>query len=216
MRMPSPKQMRSLERATVRYETQLPTVLGYLGARGITEAMARRHRLGVCSEPELGHESSVGRLAIPYTNRAGVIGIKFRCLRDHSCKAESCPRYLAPLGQEVFLFNVLAVEEDASTIHITEGELDAVVLAEVTGEPVVGCPGTGSWRPHHPWHMRGFERVLVWPDGDQAGTDWARMLRKDVSTAEIVTMPSGHDVTSLYTQAGADAIRRLAGDDDAN
>jgi DNA primase len=156
----------------------------------------------------------VGRLSIPYSNRLGVIGIKFRCLSEHNCKAEQCPKYLSPLGQELYLYNVTAVEDEASTVHITEGELDAVVLTETLGEPVVGVPGTSAWRPHHPWHFRGFERVLVWPDGDKAGVDWARMLRKELPAAEIVTMPDGHDVTSLYVEAGVETIRRLAGEDE--
>ncbi len=176
--------------------------------------VARKWRLGVCSEPEPGHESAVGRLAIPYTNRLGVIGIKFRCMSDHVCKEHSCPKYLAPLGQEPYLFNVTAVDDEADTIHITEGELDAVVLATVLGEPVVGVPGSSAWRPHHPWHFRGFGRVLVWADGDKAGQDLARMLRKELPAAEIVTMPQGQDVTSVYVAHGAEGIQKLAGEDD--
>lgn len=214
MRMPSQKQRRSLEKATARYEGQLELASGYLLARGIEVATARRWRLGVCSEPEVGHESAIGRLAIPYTNRLGVIGIKFRCMSGHVCKEHQCPKYLAPLGQELYLFNVTAVDDDGSTIHITEGELDAVVLAEVLGEPVVGVPGASAWRPHHPWHFRGFERVLVWADGDKAGQDLARMLRKELPAAEIVTMPQGCDVNSVYVERGAEAIRKLAGEDE--
>lgn len=176
--------------------------------------MAERWRLGVCSDPEPGHEVAVGRLAIPYTNKLGVIGIKFRCITGHSCKEASCPKYLAPLGQEPYLFNVAAVDEDADTIHITEGELDAIVLAEVLGQPVVGLPGSSAWRQHHPWHFRGFSRVLVWADGDKAGQDLARMLRKEIPAAEIVTMPQGQDVTEVYVQLGAEGIIKLAGEDD--
>lgn len=214
MRMPSPKQRRSLEKAVARYETELEIASGYLQERGIEPPVARRWRLGVCSEPEPGHEAAVGRLVIPYTNKLGVIAVRFRCLRDHSCKADNCPKYWGPLGQEAYLFDVLAVESDSPTIHITEGELDAVVLDQVLGEPVVGVPGTGSWKAHCPWHFRGFERVLVWGDGDKAGQDFARMLRKDLPAAEIVTMPNGHDVNSLYVESGAEALKKLAGDED--
>ncbi len=214
MRMPSAKQRKLLEKATARYEGQIQIAHSYLEQRGLSVDMVARARLGVCSEPELGHESAVGRLAIPYTNRLGVIGIKFRCMADHVCKEHSCPKYLAPLGQEPYLYNVLAVDEEAATIHITEGELDAIVLAHVLGEPVVGVPGASAWRPHHPWHFRGFERVLVWADGDKAGQDLARMLRKELPAAEIVTMPAGADVNSIFYDGGPDAIRKLAGEDD--
>lgn len=213
MRMPSVKQRRLLERAATKYQQQVQLASGYLGARGITREVATRWRLGVCSIPEPGHEVGAGRLVIPYLNRAGVMGLKFRCIQAHDCKAEQCPKYLAPLGQEAYLFNVLAVESDASTIHVTEGELDAVVLCEALAEPVVGVAGASVWKPHHPWHFRGFERVLVWGDGDKAGRDWARMLHKELSTAEVVMMPEGHDVNSLFVTSGAEALRKLAGDD---
>lgn len=140
--------------------------------------------------------------------------MKFRCLADHDCKEAKCPKYLAPLGQEPYLYNVAAVDEEADTIHITEGELDAIVLATVLGQPVVGLPGANAWRPHHPWHFRGFARVLVWADGDKAGQDLARMLRKELSAAEIVTMPQGQDVTDVFVQLGAEGIIKLAGEDD--
>ncbi len=214
MRMPSVKQRKSLERATARYEASLPIANGYLQGRGITPEMARAARLGVCSDPEVGHEQSLGRLSIPYVNKAGVIGIKFRCIAEHNCKENNCPKYLAPLGQDVYLYNILAVEDEASTIHITEGELDALVLAHVLSEPAVGVPGASSWKGHHPWHFRGFERVLVWADGDKAGQDLARLLRKEIPAAEIVTMPERQDVNSLYVSHGADALKRLAGEDD--
>ncbi len=214
MRMPSAKQRKSLERATARYQTTLTQAAGYLEQRGISLAMAEAARLGVCSEPEVGHEASLGRLSIPYINKAGVIGIKFRCMQTHICKEHNCPKYLAPLGQDIYLYNILAVEADASTIHITEGELDALVLAHVLSEPAVGVPGASSWKGHHPWHFRGFERVLVWADGDKAGQDLARLLRKEISAAEIVTMPDRHDVNSLYATQGPEALRKLAGEDD--
>lgn len=214
MRMPSTKQLRSLEKATQIYEGTLAEGTAYLKGRGIEVETAVAARLGVVISPEPGHEHAQGRLAIPYQNKLGVIGFKFRCVAGHDCKAESCPKYIIPVGQDEYLFNVAAVDVDADTIHITEGEMDCVVLGQVLGEPVVGLPGASVWSPHHPWHFKGWPRVLCWADGDKAGQDMARRLRKDIQSLETVPMPSGHDVNSLFLEQGAEAIRRLAGHDE--
>jgi DNA primase len=209
MRMPNRRQLKSLEKAAQRYEANPP--LDYLGSRGIDGVTAKTWRLGVVESPDPGHEAAVGRLSIPYANRLGVIGFKFRCVIGHDCKEAGCPKYLTPLGQEEFLFNVVAADDDGDTIHITEGELDCVVLSMVLGEPVVGFSGVNAWKPHHPFHFKGWSRVLVWSDGDKAGQDFGRRVRKELGNAEVVPIPNGHDVSSLYLELGAEAIRKLAG-----
>lgn len=214
MRMPSPRQLRSLERATIVYEKELELALAYLTGRGISLETAHEARLGVVTSPDPGHEHAQGRLSIPYVNKLGVIGLKFRCLQDHSCKAEGCPKYIIPNGQDEYLYGVCDVDEDTDTLHITEGELDRVVLKQVLCEPVVGLPGASVWAAHHPWHFKGWQRVLSWADGDKAGQDMNRRLRKDIPGLESVPMPSGHDVNSLFLEMGAEAIRRLAGMED--
>lgn len=211
MRMPSRKQLRSLEKATTTYQTEVSKAQTYLEGRGFSDETILAARFGVVTSPEPGHEYAVGRLSIPYTNKLGVIGLKFRCIIGHDCKAENCPKYVIPMGQEEYLYGVLDVDEDADTLHVTEGELDRWILKQVLGEPTVGLPGASVWAPHHPWHFKGWSRVLCWADGDKAGQDMVRRVRKDVQSLESVPMPSGHDVNSLFLEQGADAIRRLAG-----
>src|SRR6266542_3945846 len=88
MRMPSSVQMKSLEKAAVTYGRSLTLATGYLSAKGIPDLdVVTGWRLGVVESPEPGHDQYVGRLAIPYLNRAGVVGFKFRCLSDHDCKS---------------------------------------------------------------------------------------------------------------------------------
>jgi len=214
MKMPGVKQLRLLERATAKYQESLPLASTYLRGRGIDLFTAELWRLGVVSQPEPGHEAMIGRLCIPYVNRLGVIAHKFRCMADHDCKTENCAKYLGLLGQEAYLFNVVATDDCGSTIHITEGELDAIVLTSVLGEPVVGVPGADAWRPYTPWHFRGYDSVFVWADGDRAGKNFARAVKDSVGTAEIVAMPNGHDVNSLYLEVGAEGIRKLCGVDE--
>lgn len=211
MRMPSAGQLKLLEKATTKYQDHLGSAATYLESRGITPESALAARLGVVTSPEPGHEAAEGRLSIPYTNKLGVIGLKFRCVAGHDCKAEKCPKYFIPNGQEEYLYGIVDADADADTLHITEGELDRIVLKQVLDEPVIGLPGASVWAPHHPWHLKGWPRVLCWPDGDKAGQDMVRRIRKDVQSLESVPMPSGHDVNSLFLEQGAEAIRRLAG-----
>lgn len=214
MRMPSKKQLKSLERATQIYEGKVALAMDYLTGRGITKETALTARLGVVESPEPGHEHAVGRLSIPYMNKLGVIALKFRCLAHTDCKAYDCPKYIIPTGQETYLYGVADADEDADTLHVTEGELDRLIIRQVLDEPAVGLPGATVWEDHHPWHFKGWPRVLLWPDGDKAGQDMARRLRKEVHNLEVAPIPSGHDVNSLYLEQGAEAIRRLAGLDD--
>lgn len=211
MRMPGVKLLKSLEKATTLYQEHLDTIATYLGGRGITKETAVAARLGVVKSPEPGHEHAQGRLSIPYINKLGVIGLKFRCVAGHDCKAENCPKYVIPTGQEVYLYGVVDADEDADTLHLTEGEIDRLVLKQILGEPVVGWPGANVWEPHHRWHLSNWPRVLGWADGDKAGQDMSRKWRKEIPNFEAVPMPQGHDVNSLFLEQGADAIKRLAG-----
>lgn len=207
----SDKQVEALETAVTAYQGNLISAASYLKGRGITHAAAVEARLGVVAFPEPGHEHAKGRLAIPYLNKRGPSGIKFRCIEDHSCKEAGCAKYLNVPGIETGLYGVLDVDTVSSVIHVCEGELDRLVLRMVLDQPVVGVPGTQAWKPHHPFHFAGFDRVLLWADGDGPGRDLAGRIRKEVTAAELVSLPDGHDVNSLLLDAGAARLRELAG-----
>lgn len=211
--MPSVSLRKSLDKATRSYQDSLGEADGFLKGRGIDAEVAGRFRLGVVGTPEPGHEPFVGRLSIPYVNKLGVVALKFRCIVDHDCREHRCQKYLNLPGQEILLYNVLATESDADTIHICEGEIDTIVLSTVLDAPAVGIPGAQGWQPHYPFHFKGFDRVLVWADGDKAGQELAAKIRKEMLNAEIVPMPRGHDVNSHYLESGPDGIRKLAGED---
>jgi len=215
MQKPSKRQRKILEKATRNYQENLPEAIGYLQERGITETTARAARLGVVVSPEPGHEHAINRLSIPYVDKAGVYAIKFRCLVHEDCKPHGCVKYLGLPGQETSLYSVLDTDSTKDTIHITEGELDRLILTQVfTGEPVVALPGATQWKAHHPYHFSGFERVLIWADGDKAGQDLANRIRKDVRAAETIALPQGKDVTDMYLEFGADILRQMAGVDE--
>lgn len=216
MQKPSKRQRKNLERATKNYSETLPVVgIGYLKERGIEEETARAARLGVVVSPETGHEHAINRLAIPYLDKLGVYAIKFRCMVHEDCKPHGCSKYMGISGQETSLYGVLDTDSTEDTIHITEGELDRLILCQVfPGAPVVALPGATSWKPHHSFHFSGFDRCLVWADGDKAGQDLANRIRKDVRAAETIALPQGKDVTDVYLELGADVLRQMAGVDE--
>lgn len=214
MRMPSSAQRKSLETALTNYQASITLADSYLQERGFDLDMMLKWGLGVVESPEPGHEHFVGRLVIPYFNKSGVIGLKFRCMIQHDCKSENHEKYMALPGQEVYLYNVVACDSSAGTIHVAEGEIDTMILGKLFGDVVVGVPGTGQWKPHWPAHFRGFERVVLWPDGDKAGKDMGNRWRKEIQAVEVVSMPSGFDVNRLFVEEGPEVFLKLAGVED--
>ena len=215
-RMPSLKFRRSLAEALATYQANLDLAVGFLAARGITREVAEKWGLGVATSPMPSHEALAGRLVIPYMNKAAdpVIGLTGRCIQDHDCASEGCRKYMQLSNQPTFIFNVAALDcQRATTVHVCEGELDTILLSEVLSEPVVGVSGADKWEPHWVAHFRGWDRVVLWPDADKAGKQMASTWSRKI-TCDVVSLPPGHDVTSLYLAEGADALRELAGGGD--
>lgn len=212
-RMPSARQRRLLAKAQTQYAESLTWADGFLKGRGLTRDVAQKWGLGVVTSPLPSHERFTGQLCIPYLNKAGVIGLKFRCIQPHDCKESDHRKYDQPDTQVQYLYNVLALETESQVVHVTEGELDTIVLSEVLGEPVVGVPGVDHWHPHWAAHFAGFDRVVVWPDGDKAGKGMASLWTKKVG-AELIGLPDGHDVTSLFVEQGGEALQQLYRGDD--
>lgn len=142
--------------------------------------------------------------------------LKFRCMAPHVCKAEGCPKYDAPLGQETSLYGVLDTDEIAQTIHLSEGELDRLILRQVFNEPAVGIPGVQNWKPHYRFHFQSFDRVLIWPDGDKQGRDLANKLQRELRSLEVVPVPDGMDVTDLFLSVGAEVMRNMIGNEEGD
>jgi DNA primase len=148
-----------------------------------------------------------GRLSIPYlVPRGGPVGCKFRCLRDHDCKASECPKYVSQEGAGAHPYNVAALRTDSEVIAITEGELDAVVATEA-GLPAIAVPGVKAWRPHWAHMLEGFTTVLVIGDADKAGREFTTRLVEEIHGARAIHLPDGHDVSSFVAEHGAAALR---------
>src|SRR5207302_6898233 len=128
--------------------------------------------------PLVGHESYTGRLAIPYLTPAGVVNMRFRCLRQHVCKEADCPKYVSLPGAGTNLYNVLDLKKDSPFIGVVEGEIDTMSLS-LDGIPAVGLAGADGWQKHFSRCLEDFEVVYSFGDGDTAGRKLNKFLAKE-------------------------------------
>jgi DNA primase len=187
-----------LGKATEKYGASIYRAEDYLKNRGIPIEVARLASLGVVEEPEVGHEQYIGRLAIPYITKTGVVDLRFRSLNP---AVE--PKYMGLTGAETRMYNVIDIEKANNFIGVCEGELDTITMSGCVGIPCVGVPGANSWKKHYTRLLADFERVFVFADGDQPGTEFARSLARELPVT-IIQLPDGHDVNSMFVQEGAD------------
>jgi DNA primase len=212
MRTPSTEERRFFESAVSQYQSDLrgdTSAQGYLMSRGIGPEVAGSFRLGVVRSPLSGHEQYGGRLAIPYLTPSGPVNLRFRCLKQHDCKAENCPKYLSLDGADTNLYNVAALRAESPHICVTEGEIDAITLT-MCGIPAVGVPGVENWQEHFRLCLDDFDVVYALGDGDRAGKKFSSFLAKE-ARARTIRLPKGDDVNGLYVRAGSDAVRGLIG-----
>ena len=167
--------------------------------------VARLAQLGVVVEPEVGHEAFHGRLSIPYITKTGAVDLRFRSLNP---AVE--PKYMGMTGADTKMYNVLDIDKANDYIGVCEGELDTITLSACVGIPCVGVPGANSWKKHYTRLLADFERIFVFADGDQPGTEFARSLARELPVT-IVQLPEGEDVNSAYVKFGVGYIREKAG-----
>lgn len=201
----SSEQKKSLELAVSHYGKNIHLAEQYLASRGLDLAVAGTYHLGVVQDPLAGHEQYVGRLAIPYVTKTGVIDIRFRDMTGNSEV-----KYLGLPGAETHLYNVTSIFHSSSIIGICEGEIDTITL-EQCGIPAIGVPGANNWKKHYGRVLRDFSRIIVFADGDQAGQDFGRHISKELGYVTIINMPDGEDVNSVYCTQGPEVIREKAG-----
>ena len=194
-----------LGKSVKKYAESIHLAEDYLASRGIPLEVARLAQLGVVAEPDTGHEMYAGRLAIPYITKTGVVDLRFRSLNP---AVE--PKYMGMTGAETKMYNVLDVERAGDFIGVCEGELDTITVSSCVGFFCVGVPGSNSWMKHYTRLLSDFQRVFVFADGDQAGTEFARSLARELPVT-IVQLPDGEDVNSAFVKYGAGYIKEKAG-----
>lgn len=195
-----------LAAAAEQYHGQLSAAAGYLEARGITIEAASTFHLGCVIDPLPGDEDYVGRLAIPYLTRSGVVDIRFR-----SMTPDSGPKYLGRPNAVTRMFNVSALLLDSPLVVVCEGELDTIIMHALVGVPAVGVPGASSWKDHYRLLLEDVDRVVVLCDGDQAGRDFGKKVTSVLDNATAIHLPDGVDANDAYLQHGAEWLEEKVG-----
>jgi DNA primase len=206
----SDSQRETLEETTALYEEARTADHGlYLLGRGLEPETIATFRLGSVVDPAPGHAHLRGRLAVPYLGRTGSpLWHKFRCVEDHDHRALSHGKYGAPMdGGPSRLFNVGALDQAKDTIHVAEGEFDAMILCQA-GLPAVAVPGVQNWKGHFGRLLAGFNRVWIWADPDEAGAELVNTITKRLVQAKPVRLKDG-DVTDTYLNGGEAALKEL-------
>lgn len=204
-------QQRVMEEAVGRYQFErTDRVDSYLMARGIDPFTADRFRLGEVVTPVAGHQRFRGMVAIPYLDKNGsALSVRFRCIEEHDHREVHGGKYASITGEPTRLYNIRAIHEApvGEPLHITEGEFDAIVLT-ICGYHAIACPGAASWKFHYATAVRGFSRVYVWGDDDEAGAEFVQKVCRCVRAAEGVNIRGG-DVTELFLRSGVQGVRSL-------
>lgn len=224
----SDSQREALETAVARYEEAFTAdAARYLEARGIASEVADMFRLGVVDDPLPGHNKFSGWLAIPYLRRDGQpLSIRFRCInpacgvlyrrklpgdpKEHH-EGHGKRKYMSMQDEPARVFNVGAIHRATDTIHVAEGEFDAMVL-ETIGLPAVAIPGASGWAAHHRRMLAGFRRVHVWGDPDDAGADFINRVCRSMRQARGVQLRIG-DVSDTYLEYGPSGLLQLIEED---
>lgn len=182
------------------YESRDDRTSEYFRRRGLNTEDLDAFRIGTVVEPAIdAHEMFRGRAVLPYMTPTGVVNAKFRCIEDHECSAHGHQKYYALSGNGVHLYNVLALAKDATSVAITEGEIDAITVQRRFGIPTVAYPGTEQWRAkaHWPAVFEGYNTVYVIADGDKPGRDAAKEVAGSLRNSEVIECPNGQDANSL-------------------
>jgi DNA primase len=201
----SKSQRELLAKATENYERNLGEALPYLQSRGITEETARMFRLGFVKNPETGHELYQGKLSIPYLTPSGVIDIRFRSLSN-----DSGPKYLSRPGASTHIYNIGALSRDNGMLVVCEGEIDTIIATQV-GFVAVGLPGANNWKQFYSRVLDGWDKIMLFCDGDNAGREMAKTISRELDNVFPVFMPDNQDVNDVFLAEGAEGLRKRVG-----
>lgn len=179
----------------------------YLTDRGLSSDYIERYHLGWTGAGYEGRYTNC--ISIPYLTGTGELrGVRFRRLDDGQ------PKYLHIKSHKGHLFNVGSVKHHR--VYLTEGEFDALILEQM-GLPAVGVPGAEAFKQEWKWLFVGNDVRIIF-DADDAGKQAAgqlnRLLRGVAEETQVVRLPEGEDVSSLYRQ-NKDTLLQILGDLDA-
>ncbi len=118
------------------------------------------------------------------------------------------PKYLSLHGDPPRLFNTVALDGASSVVGVCEGEIDAITATQC-GLPTVGVPGATVWKAHWAYLFKGYQRVIVLCDGDEAGEKFGKAFAGRLKNTILVHHEPGEDTNSLFTKQGEKAVQDL-------
>jgi len=186
-------------------EPEIEAAMPYLSSRGITPETAEKF--------VLTYDRAQDAIKIPYFDARGRIvesgaGVAQRNL-GWKPSSKYPPKYEWPKDTPRHIYNV--VDADHPYVYVTEGEFDCLILKQL-GLYAVGIPGVNNFKPEWIWLFpdqmvrlmfdadipKEREDGKVLRPGQDAATKLRRMLRRVTDDVEIVWLPEGEDVTSLF------------------
>lgn len=177
-----------------------------LEERSLEAASIASARLGLVTDkvardyPDLRYR--VGMLTIPYLSPSGKV-LDFR-FRNMTPGADA--KYLGRTGSSVRLYNYPDLNRAVDTLHLTEGELDALTLSQA-GFPALGIPGAQSVSELLLEPVMEFYRVILWADTDEAGEALADTLKLAMRQCLVARLPEAYkDVSEMYALEGQEGL----------
>lgn len=143
-----------------------------------------------------------GNPALPIRKPNGqLIGIKVRRMDTD----ESGAKYrVHPSGVNPPLFGSHRFDPSLRYAHLTEGEIDAVSLAQMGYKNVLGVPGQGVWPDGSDELLKDCQRIWLWFDPDLAGDAGVEVRAKHLGIHRCFRVPLPSDVNDMlgrYTAA---------------
>ena len=186
-----PKYKRPSQGETNEYHQALlkdEKALSYLKGRSITMESIKRFKLG------LSKENGTRWLAIPHFQGEVLTNIKFRSLPP----AIKSFRRVTRCRSILFNDDCLAGQKE---VHITEGEIDAIILLQAGYKNVIGSTiGAGSFDPEWIDQLKGMKRIFICYDADEPGQKGARSLAKRLGYNRCfnVMLPESQDINDYF------------------
>jgi len=150
-----------------------------------------------------------GGIEIPYRNANGEQhAVRYRVA------LEGAKRFRWRQGDAPCLYGLWRLGEwtDSDTLHVCEGETDALTLWHA-GLPALGIPGATAWRESWWREVEAFPRTVIIPDADAAGRQLVEKLQAScplelTERVSVLQLPDGiKDANELWQREGANAER---------
>lgn len=173
----------------------------YLLSRGISEDTLKQFQIG----------NENGNLALPYLDNGVLTGVKIRNQNKEN------PRYFSITNSVFGLFNKDNISKNSSTLIITEGEIDALVIYQCGFKNVVS-PGNGgnslaALIDRERYYINSFNSLIILSDNDETGSNMSSIFIKEFD--DKVKLPNKDlyldckDMNEIFLKYGEVQIKKI-------